>query len=81
VAGARVHLDELLGTLGAQPVAHAVKAREVRRGLGRSDHVVGRKRVRRVRERHRIDLGAELLGARERSLEGLEHACFDAVTG
>ena len=41
-----------VGVLGAQPVAHAVEAREVRGGLGRREHVVGRERVRRVRQVH-----------------------------
>ena len=39
----------------AQAVADAVEARQVGGGLGRGDQVVGRERVRRVRERAALD--------------------------
>ena len=70
-----------LASSRAQAVAHAVEAREVRGGLGGREHVVGRQRVRRVRQAHLADLRAELLGARERGVEGVEHARFDALAG
>ena len=43
--------DVALGPDRARPVAHAVVARQVRRRLGRRHDVVGRDRVRRVRQR------------------------------
>ena len=46
----------------AQAVAHAIIAREVRRGLGRRDDVIGGQRIFRVRQRDVDDLGA---GGRE----------------
>ena len=48
------------GVLGAQAVAHAVVAGEVRGALGGRDQVVGGERVRRVRQVHRLDRRAEL---------------------
>ena len=42
----------------AQAEAHAVIAREIRRGLGRRDDVIGRQPIFRVRQRHVHDLGA-----------------------
>ena len=48
----------------AQPEAHAVVARQVRRRLGRGDDVVGRQPVFRVRQRHVDDLGAGRRAAR-----------------
>ena len=69
-----------VGVLGAQPVADAVEAGEVRGGLGGRQHVVGRQRVRRVRE---VDLAhARRRAPRralERGVEGVEHARFDAL--
>src|SRR5439155_15279756 len=53
------HLDEVLRSGDAQTVLHTVVARQIRRGLRRSDHVVGRERVGRGRERDALDRGAE----------------------
>ena len=44
----------------AQPVAHAVIAGEVRRGLGRRDDVIGRQRILRVRQADLDRLGARV---------------------
>ena len=79
VARARVHVEQVGGVGGAQPVAHAVEAGEVGGGLGGGEHVVGGQRVRGVRELDLADLSAELLGTGERRAEGVEHARFDAL--
>ena len=81
VAGAGVHLEQVLGALGAQPVADAVVAGEVGRCLRGGEHVVGRQRVRGVREVHLADARAELLGTRQGGVEALEDAGFDALAG
>ena len=61
-AGLFIHLGDAvaLPQLGAAAVAHAVVAREVRRRLGRRDHVIGGQRVFGVRQRDVDDLGARV---------------------
>ena len=76
-----VYIAEQVVGLDAQAVAHAVEAREVGRRLGGGDHVVGGQRVRRVRQRARLDLGAQLLGQPQRRLEGIPHAGLDPLAG
>ena len=59
-AGLLVHADDVAARL-AQAVAHAVIAREVRRGLRRRHDVIGRQRVFGVRQRHLDDVRAGVL--------------------
>ena len=81
VAGARVHVQQVLGPLGAQPVADPVVAGEVGGGLRGGEHVVGRQRVGGVREVDLADAGPELLGALQGGVEALQDARFDALAG
>ena len=55
-----VHVDDILA-VDAQAVAHAIVAGEIRRGFGRSDDIIGRQGVFRVRQRDVDDLGAGIL--------------------
>ena len=61
--GPAVHRGQIAVAVDPQAVAHAIEAGEVRRRLGRGDQVVGRERVRRVRQPARLDRGAQVLGA------------------
>ena len=59
-----IHADDV-AAVDAQPVAHAVIAREVGRGFGRRHDVVGRQRVFGVRQRDVDHLGAGILQPRD----------------
>src|SRR4029079_16266022 len=54
---ALVHVSDVARRL-AQPIPHAVVARQIGRRFGRRDDVVGRQRVLGVRQRYLDDLGA-----------------------
>ena len=70
-AGAAVHRLEVCVAGDPQPVADAVEASQVGRRLGRRDQVVGRQRVRRVRQPAGLDRRPEPLGQPQRGLEAL----------
>ena len=76
--GLGVHLLEAAVARGAQAVADAVVAREVRRRLGRRDEVVGADRVARVWQRDLDEPGAELLVPAERVADEPLDAGVDA---
>ena len=77
-ARVRLYIDvQIAVAVDAQAVADAVEAGEVRRRLGGRDQVVGRQRVRRVRQPARLDGRAEPLGQRERLIEALADAGLD----
>ena len=66
--------------LRTQPVAHAVVAREVRGRLRRCDQVVARHPVAHgARERALPHLRPQLLGERDRLVDGLPHSGLDAL--
>jgi len=81
VPGPHVHVEQIARVGSAQAVAHSVVAGEVRGALGGRQQVVGGQGVRRVRELHVAHLRSQLLRPRERSVEGVEHAGFDALAG
>jgi hypothetical protein len=78
-ARALVEVGEILRALAAVAVAHAVEARQVRRALGRRDHVVSRHRHRQVRQAHFQGLGAERGENCERIADELRVARLEAV--
>ncbi len=79
-AGALVQLGEVALDVGAQAVAHAVVAGQVRARLRGSDEVVaGHPVLDRARQRRLADLGAELLGQADRGVHRLGDAGLDAL--
>ncbi len=72
-ARAEIHVGEVAVLVRAMAVAHAVEARQVRRGLGGRDDVVRRHREAAVRQSDGDALRAELLELLERRLHGLAH--------
>ena len=78
VARARVHVGDV-GAVDAQPVAHAVVAREVRRRLGRRDEVVRGEPVHRRRHRDPLGLRARVGQRARRRLDRGLHVGLDAL--
>ena len=79
-ARGRHHGDRVgVGTLGAEAVAHAVVAGEVRRRLRRRDQVVRAERVVGGRQRDVVDLRAERRQPVDRGADGVLHARLHAV--
>ena len=78
-ARALVHLAQVLVAVDAQAVAHAVEAGEVRRRLGRGDHVVGGEAVAGVRKLDVDDLAALRLDQAERRAKELGDVGLDAL--
>ena len=76
----RSTISSYVSAVGSQAVAHAVVAREVRRGLGRRDEVVaGEPVLDGARQLALVDLGAELRGEVDRAPHGVGDARLDAL--
>ena len=78
VACGLVHRADV-GTVHAQAIADAVEAGQIGGGLGRRDHVVRSQAVAGIRQLDVDDLGAKVLGDRERLVEARPDAGLDTL--